>query len=78
MVDCMYISQCNVYTTRIKYLSIYLSRHHVFLPGSLIGLRSVARSGWNVMSRGSDRLSGTCVIGFEARGTILLAMRLAV
>ena len=25
MVDCMYISQCNVYTTRIKYLSIYLS-----------------------------------------------------
>ena len=26
------------------------------------------------MSRGSDRLSGTCVIGFEARGTILLAM----
>ena len=25
MVDCMYISQCNVYTTRLKYLSIYLS-----------------------------------------------------
>ena len=53
-------------------------RHHVFRSGALIGLRSAARSGWSVMSRGSDRLSGTCVIGFEARGTILLAMRLAV
>ena len=51
-------------------------RHHVFRSGALIGLRSAARSGWNVMSLGSDRLSGTCVLGFE--GTILLAMRLAV
>ena len=46
-------------------------RHHVFRSGTLIGLRSAARSGWSVMSRGSDRLSGTCVIGFEAGGTIL-------
>ena len=37
-----------------------------------------SRAGWSVMSRWSDRLSGTWVIGFEARGTILLAMRLAV
>ena len=49
-------------------------RHHVFLSGALIGLRSAARSVWSVISLGSDRLSGTCVIGFEARGTISLAM----
>ena len=30
-------------------------RHHVFRSGALIGLRSAARSGWSVMSRGSDR-----------------------
>ena len=53
-------------------------RHHVFRSGALINLRSAARSGWSVMSQGSERLSETCVIGFEARGTILLAMRLAV
>ena len=53
-------------------------RHHMFRLGTLIGLRSAARAGWSVMSLGSDRLSGTCVIGFVARGTILLAMRLAV
>ena len=53
-------------------------RHHVFRSGALIGLRSATRSGWSVMSRKADRLPGTCVIGFEARDTILLAMRLAV
>ena len=45
-------------------------RHHVFRSGALIGLRSAAQAGWSVMSLGSDRLSGTCVIGFEVRGTI--------
>ena len=53
-------------------------RHHVFRSGTLIGLRSAARSGGSMMSRGSDRLSGICVIGFEARGKIWLAMRLEV
>ena len=53
-------------------------RHHVFRSGALIGLRSTARSGWKLMSRKADILSGTCVIGFEASGMILLAMRLAV
>ena len=32
-------------------------RHHVFLPGSLIGLRSMARTGWKRDVSGSDRLS---------------------
>ena len=32
-------------------------RHHVSLPGSLIGLRSMARTGWKRDVSGSDRLS---------------------
>ena len=38
-------------------------RHHVSWPGSLIGLRGVARLGWR-------DVSGGCEIGFDARSTM--------
>ena len=44
-------------------------RHYVSRSGSLIGLRRVARLGWSDVS-GAYRLSGSCAIGFEMRGTV--------
>ena len=43
------VVRCDTLTSRLPWSHVGLRanrRHHVFLPGSLIGLRSMARTGW--------------------------------